>query len=132
MALRHLAPRDRTKKGGRRTQQPSSRFGVRGKSIKPRSRKHTQVVRLSVPLGIATIWVERSQEKENPKPYQKKMVLLAQNSVTVNSERVIPLPARIQNTNVTADYFDGILNLTLPKSESEKNKVVKVNILGEE
>ncbi|AFZ34944.1 heat shock protein Hsp20 [Stanieria cyanosphaera PCC 7437] len=44
--------------------------------------------------------------------------------------RVIPLPARIQNTNVTADYKDGILNLTLPKSEEEKNKVVKVN-LGE-
>ncbi len=45
--------------------------------------------------------------------------------------RVIPLPARIQNTNVTADYKDGILNLTLPKSEAEKNKVVKVNLLGE-
>ena len=44
--------------------------------------------------------------------------------------RVIPLPIKIQNTNVTAEYFDGILNLTLPKAESEKNKVVKVN-LGE-
>ena len=42
--------------------------------------------------------------------------------------RVIPLPARIQNTNVTAEYKDGILNLTLPKSEEEKNKVVKVNL----
>jgi HSP20 family protein len=42
--------------------------------------------------------------------------------------RVIPLSARIQNTNVTADYKDGILNLTLPKSEQEKNKVVKVNL----
>ena len=47
-------------------------------------------------------------------------------------QRVIPLPARIQNTNVTADYKDGILNLTLPKSEEEKNKVVKVNLLQEE
>ncbi|WP_315791040.1 Hsp20/alpha crystallin family protein [Fischerella sp. JS2] len=43
-------------------------------------------------------------------------------------QRVIPLPARIQNTNVTADYKDGILNLTLPKTEAEKNKVVKVNL----
>ncbi len=42
--------------------------------------------------------------------------------------RVIPLPIRIQNTNVTAEYKDGILNLTLPKSEEEKNKVVKVNL----
>ncbi|MEM8723777.1 MAG: Hsp20/alpha crystallin family protein [Cyanobacteria bacterium P01_G01_bin.39] len=46
-------------------------------------------------------------------------------------QRVISLPARIQNTNVTADYKDGILNLTLPKSEEEKNKVVKVNLLEE-
>ena len=45
-------------------------------------------------------------------------------------QRVIPLPARIQNTNVNAEYKDGILNLTLPKSEEERNKVVKVN-LGE-
>lgn len=43
-------------------------------------------------------------------------------------QRVIPLPNRIQNTNVTAQYKDGILNLTLPKAEQEKNKVVKVNL----
>ncbi len=42
--------------------------------------------------------------------------------------RVIPLPIKIQNTNVTAEYKDGILNLTLPKAESEKNKVVKVSL----
>ncbi len=42
--------------------------------------------------------------------------------------RVIPLPTAIQNTNVTAEYKDGILNLTLPKAESEKTKVVKVNL----
>ncbi len=42
--------------------------------------------------------------------------------------RIIPLPARVQNTQVTADYKDGILTLTLPKTESEKNKVVKVNL----
>ncbi|MGH1394584.1 MAG: Hsp20/alpha crystallin family protein [Trichormus sp.] len=43
-------------------------------------------------------------------------------------QRVIPLPTRIQNTNVKADYKDGILNLTLPKAEEEKNKVVKINL----
>src|SRR5579883_1091757 len=42
--------------------------------------------------------------------------------------RVIPLSARIENTNVTAEYKDGILNLTLPKTQQEKNKVVKVNL----
>lgn len=43
-------------------------------------------------------------------------------------QRVIPLRTRIQNTNVKAEYKDGILNLTLPKTEQEKNKVVKVNL----
>ena len=42
--------------------------------------------------------------------------------------RVIPLPSRIEHTNVKAEYKDGILNLTLPKAEEEKNKVVKVNL----
>lgn len=42
--------------------------------------------------------------------------------------RVIPLPARVQNTEVQAEYKDGILNLTLPKAEEEKRKVVKVSL----
>ena len=43
-------------------------------------------------------------------------------------QRVIPLPARVQNTDVQAEYKDGVLKLMLPKAEDEKNKVVKVNI----
>ena len=43
--------------------------------------------------------------------------------------RVIPLPVEIQNSNVTAEYKDGILNLTLPKVEEEKTQVVKVNVV---
>ncbi|MFM6395583.1 Hsp20/alpha crystallin family protein, partial [Planktothrix sp.] len=42
--------------------------------------------------------------------------------------RVIPLPIRIQNTQVQANYQEGILSLTLPKAEEEKNKVVKVTL----
>ncbi|MGK7943666.1 MAG: Hsp20/alpha crystallin family protein [Microcystaceae cyanobacterium] len=43
-------------------------------------------------------------------------------------QRIISLPALVQNTNVKAEYKDGILHLTLPKAEAEKNKVVKVNL----
>jgi HSP20 family protein len=43
-------------------------------------------------------------------------------------QRVIPLPTRIENTNVKADYKDGILKLTLPKAEEEQNKIVKVSL----
>jgi HSP20 family protein len=42
--------------------------------------------------------------------------------------RVIPLPTRIQNNSVQAEYKNGVLNLNLPKAESEKNQVVKVQI----
>lgn len=42
--------------------------------------------------------------------------------------RVIPLPTRVQNTQVEANYTNGILSLTLPKVEEAKNKVVKVNL----
>lgn len=43
-------------------------------------------------------------------------------------ERVIPLAVRVKNDAVTADYKDGILHITLPKAEAEKNKVVKVSV----
>ncbi|MEA5571963.1 Hsp20/alpha crystallin family protein [Calothrix sp. UHCC 0171] len=43
-------------------------------------------------------------------------------------QRVIPLNSKVENTKVTAEYKNGILNLTLPKAEAEKNKVVKVNL----
>jgi HSP20 family protein len=43
-------------------------------------------------------------------------------------QRVIPLPARVQNDKVQADYQKGVLNLSLPKAEDEKNKVVKIKL----
>ncbi len=42
--------------------------------------------------------------------------------------RVIPLPTRVQNNKVTAEYKDGILYLHLPLAEEEKTKVVKVSL----
>ena len=45
-------------------------------------------------------------------------------------QRIIPLPARIQNTQVQAEFKHGILHLNLPKAEEERNKVVKVNLAG--
>lgn len=42
--------------------------------------------------------------------------------------RVVPLPARVQNDKVEAEYKNGLLNLTLPKVDAEKNKVVKVEV----
>ena len=46
-------------------------------------------------------------------------------------QRIIPLPTRIQNDRVQADFNHGVLCLTLPKAEEEKNKVVTVNLGGQ-
>ncbi len=46
--------------------------------------------------------------------------------------RVIPLPVAVENDQVTADFKDGILSLTLPKVKEARNRVVKLNLVGEE
>ncbi len=46
-------------------------------------------------------------------------------------QRVIPLPARILNDKVQAEFKNGVLCLKLPKAEEEKNKVVTIR-LGEQ
>ncbi len=42
--------------------------------------------------------------------------------------RVLSLPGRIDHQSAGADYRNGILTLTLPKTEAEKNRVVKVGL----
>ncbi|MBD2019845.1 Hsp20/alpha crystallin family protein [Leptolyngbya sp. FACHB-36] len=41
--------------------------------------------------------------------------------------RVVPLPVEVQNTEVTAEFKDGVLTLTLPKAD---DRAVKVNLPG--
>jgi HSP20 family protein len=43
-------------------------------------------------------------------------------------QRVLPLPGRIDHQHIAADYRNGVLKLTLPKAEEEKNRVVKVSL----
>ena len=43
-------------------------------------------------------------------------------------QRLIPLPVPVENTQVKAEYKDGILNLTLPKAAEARHQVVKINV----
>lgn len=43
-------------------------------------------------------------------------------------ERRINLPQTIDHQKTKADYKDGILTITMPKSEKELNKVVKISL----
>ncbi|MDM9380305.1 Hsp20/alpha crystallin family protein [Chlorogloeopsis sp. ULAP01] len=45
-----------------------------------------------------------------------------------NFQRTIPLPIPIKNDQVQAEFKNGILNLTLPKAEEAKKRVVKINL----
>lgn len=45
-------------------------------------------------------------------------------------QRKVNLPAKVQLDLVQAKYEHGILKLTLPKAEDEKNKTVKVTVEG--
>jgi HSP20 family protein len=46
-------------------------------------------------------------------------------------QRIVPLPAKIQNDKVQAEFNNGVLCLTMPKAEEEKNKVVTINLGGQ-
>jgi HSP20 family protein len=46
-------------------------------------------------------------------------------------QRIIPLPTPIQNDKVQADFQNGVLSLTMPKSEEHKHKVVSISLPGQ-
>ena len=78
-------------------------------------------------IQVSAEAVSISGERKSEKKVEDKGISRSEFSYG-SFRRVIPLPARVENTNVNAEYKDGILNLTLPKAEEEKNKVVKVEV----
>lgn len=72
---------------------------------------------------VVTISGERKQESKT----EEKGFVRSEFSYG-KFERVIPLPTRIQNEQVTAEYKNGVLTMILPKAEDEKQKVVKVKL----
>ncbi len=43
-------------------------------------------------------------------------------------QRIVPLPSKVENDQVKAEFKDGILMLTLPKAADERRKVFRVNL----
>ncbi|MBD2253727.1 Hsp20/alpha crystallin family protein [Nostoc parmelioides] len=92
-------------------------------------------LKLEVPgLEANDIHVEATPESISITGERKSETKMEENGITRSEfrygkfQRVIPLPSLIQNDKVQAEYKNGILRLTVPKAESERNKVVKVNI----
>lgn len=92
-------------------------------------------LKLEVPgLDPNDIHVEATPESISISGERKSETKTQENGMTRSEfrygkfQRVIPLPSLVQNDKVQAEYKNGILRLTVPKAESERNKVVKVNI----
>jgi HSP20 family protein len=92
-------------------------------------------LRLEVPgLDPKDINVEVTAESVTISGERKYETRTEENGVTRSEfrygkfQRVIPLPTRIKHDKVQAECKNGILQLTLPKAESEQGKAVKVNL----
>lgn len=70
-----------------------------------------------------TIQGERKQEKEE----KKKDYIRTERSYG-RIQRVIPLPADIDDSKVTANFSKGVLTVHLPKAPSAKAKIKKIKV----
>jgi len=79
-------------------------------------------IEISLHEGMLTVSGERKQETgENEKAERSERYV-------GKFRRSISLPARVDTSNVSATYKDGILTVTLPKAEEAKPKKIQVNV----
>jgi HSP20 family protein len=80
-------------------------------------------IEISLHEGVLSIAGERKQEKESTKgeSYRSERYF-------GRFQRGISLPTAVNAAKVNASYKDGILTVTLPKSEEAKPKEIKVNV----
>ena len=80
-------------------------------------------VKVTLQDGILTLQGERKQEKEE-KGKRFHRIERSYGSFL----RSFDLPANVDDTKAKADFKDGVLTLTLPKSEKAKPKSVEVKV----
>jgi len=78
---------------------------------------------ISLNEGVLTIKGEKRQEKEE-KEEGYHLVERSYGSFT----RSIRLPREVQNDKINASYKNGVLKISLPKSEESKKKEIKIKV----
>jgi HSP20 family protein len=78
---------------------------------------------ISYAEGILTVRGERKQEKEE-KDENYHMIERRYGSFS----RSVRLPHEVKSDRIKANYKDGVLRITLPKSEEAKKKEVKIRV----
>ncbi len=80
-------------------------------------------VDISLSDGVLTIKGEKKQEKEE-KEADYHLIERSYGAFT----RSIQLPKEVQGDKINASYKDGILRITLPKSEEAKKKEIRIRV----
>ena len=78
---------------------------------------------ISLSDGMLTIKGEKKQEKEE-KETNYHLIERSYGSFL----RSVNLPGEVQGDKISASYKDGILKITLPKSEEAKKKEIKIKV----
>ena len=78
---------------------------------------------ISLANDVLTIKGEKKQEKEE-KEENYHLVERSYGAFT----RSVRLPGEVRNDRISASYKDGILKVTLPKSEETKKKEIKIKV----
>ena len=78
---------------------------------------------ISLSDGMLTIKGEKKQEREE-KEADYHLVERSYGAFT----RSIQLPSEVQSDKISASYKNGILKITLPKSEEAKKKEIKIKV----
>lgn len=77
---------------------------------------------ISLHEGLLTISGERKQEKK-----EKSAETYRSERFVGRFQRTFTLPTKVDDARITAAYKDGVLTVTLPKSEEAKPKQITVN-----
>jgi HSP20 family protein len=78
---------------------------------------------ISLSEGMLTIKGEKKQEKEE-KESDYHLVERSYGSFT----RMVRLPKEVKSDKISASFKDGVLKITLPKSEETKKKEIKIKV----
>ena len=80
-------------------------------------------IEISLMNNLLTIKGEKKQEKEE-KEENYHLIERSYGSFT----RSIRLPSQVQNDKINATYKNGVLKVTLPKTEEAKKKEIKIKV----
>lgn len=135
-ALTRFTPSDGTQKAGsreRRALQSSGGWGLLAAEVYDDGDR--VVVRLEAPgldksdldVRIVDDYLVVRGEKRFAREHTRGRYHVAECAYG-HFERAIPLPGEVEQGQARADYTDGVLRIELPKSPTQRNKKVKIEV----